>query len=459
MQPKIYASMIRKFRPPPAASIALWSIKVLRLNESRLPIFLLDVPVVCFRLLGTRGLPVYSIFLCYTLACDLSSAISVAFGLISMEHCISTENEKSIKLAHFVKACPDCSDIPRDPVCGIHPDGEGFRVRSFNNECDLKKYNCEVKENFTITDYFICSNNPNAEANETNNNKERFQNMFKKHKDSANEPTKDDKLPTMIEENNTNKFKNIVVLHGPSSLAENINKTFADFFALTHTYDIPLQSLNLSFNDTTRRKIIRNLGPVKVFKPQFTKPKIVKEDWWHLPTLQTCYHKCPTNPSSVATTDTQSRQQTSDNLSSNSGQFHTYWSNIWSNASEHNHAATWIRDDKQKLGNLPVMLFDAIPLEVFVSVITKAHNWKAAGTDKIHNYLYNKSTYLHPSIYNYINNFIKNPQSIPEFITQSLTYMIPKDSDHAGPAKYKPITYLPQHVLVARRFKTPASHA
>ncbi|XP_050549514.1 uncharacterized protein LOC126910674 [Spodoptera frugiperda] len=142
------------------------------------------------------------------------------------------------------------------------------------------------------------------------------------------------------------------------------------------------------------------------------------------------------------TTNTQSRRQTSDNLSPDPEQFHTYWSNIWSHVSEHNHAAAWIRDDKQKLENLPDMLLDTIPLEVFVSVITKAHNWKAPGSDNIHNYFYKKFTYLHPSIYNHINNFIKNPQSIPEFITQGLTYMIPKDSDHMNPAKYRPITCL-----------------
>ncbi|XP_022834601.1 uncharacterized protein LOC111362250 isoform X2 [Spodoptera litura] len=213
-----------------------------------------------------------------------------------MEHCISTEIEKSIKLVHFVKECPDCSDFPRDQVCGIHPDGEGFRVRTFKNECELEKYNCEVKENFTITDYFICSNNANAEANERDNNKEKFQNMFKKHKDSANETTNDDKLHTMIEENtvnNTNKFKNLMILHGPMSLGANINKSFADFFKLTHSYGIPMQRLKLNFNDTTRRNIIKNLGPLKLFKPRYIIPKEIKEDHWHLPTINTCFHKCP----------------------------------------------------------------------------------------------------------------------------------------------------------------------
>ncbi|PZC80738.1 hypothetical protein B5X24_HaOG213962 [Helicoverpa armigera] len=142
------------------------------------------------------------------------------------------------------------------------------------------------------------------------------------------------------------------------------------------------------------------------------------------------------------TTNTQNRQQTEDRPNPNPEQLHAYWSNIWSNTSEHNQTASWIQDDKSNLENITDMEFTAIPLEVFAKVINKAHNWKSPGTDHIHNYYYKKLTSLHPFIYNHINDFIKHPQNIPEFITQGLTYMLPKDSDYTNPAKYRPITCL-----------------
>lgn len=119
-----------------------------------------------------------------------------------------------------------------------------------------------------------------------------------------------------------------------------------------------------------------------------------------------------------------------------------FWSNIWSVPKEHAESQ-WIKQDKQTLHNIPDMEFDTINLDTLKLVIGKLHNWKATGSDNIHNFWYKKFTYLHHIILNHINNFIKSPETMPEYVTLGTTYMLPKDkSDMKNPAKYRPITCL-----------------
>ena len=124
-------------------------------------------------------------------------------------------------------------------------------------------------------------------------------------------------------------------------------------------------------------------------------------------------------------------------------ELHVFWSSIWSTPVEHNQAE-WIEEQKQYLDKQTTeMQFEAVSIELLQSVILKTHNWKATGTDKIHNFWYKKLTCVHKHLLFHINNFIKSPTTLPSFVTQGITYMLPKDStDKKDPAKYRPITCL-----------------
>ncbi|KAL0810285.1 hypothetical protein ABMA28_010444 [Loxostege sticticalis] len=120
-----------------------------------------------------------------------------------------------------------------------------------------------------------------------------------------------------------------------------------------------------------------------------------------------------------------------------------FWAEIWEEAKDHNDDAEWIGAEYDRNVNISPMQFEAVPVEIFHEVIRKLHNWKAPGTDKIHNFWYKKLTYIHPFLHNHINNFIQDPQTIPDYIMTGTTFMIPKDlSDTTNPAKYRPITCL-----------------
>lgn len=120
-----------------------------------------------------------------------------------------------------------------------------------------------------------------------------------------------------------------------------------------------------------------------------------------------------------------------------------FWCNIWENPVQHNNDAGWTTETDLIAADIPQMEFEFIPINTFLEVVNRTHNWKSPGTDNIHNYWYKKFTSLHPHIHNFLNTFIQSPHTLPVYITQGVTYMIPKDmNDTQNPAKYRPITCL-----------------
>ncbi|XP_028158192.1 uncharacterized protein LOC114351251 [Ostrinia furnacalis] len=120
-----------------------------------------------------------------------------------------------------------------------------------------------------------------------------------------------------------------------------------------------------------------------------------------------------------------------------------FWSEIWEEPKDHNDKAEWIEAEYERNEHIQPMPFEFIPIDTFQDVIRRLHNWKAPGSDKIHNFWYKKLTFIHPFLHNHLNEYIKNPETIPDYIMTGTTYMIPKDStDTTNPAKYRPITCL-----------------
>lgn len=121
----------------------------------------------------------------------------------------------------------------------------------------------------------------------------------------------------------------------------------------------------------------------------------------------------------------------------------TFWENVWSRPTEHNSEAEWIKEEldaTQHLESMPEIVIDKIDIEI---AIGRTLNWKTPGPDKIHNYWLKYFTSTHEHIASAFNNFIKDPDSIPGFLTLGNTYLKPKDEDTMDPAKYRPITCLP----------------
>jgi hypothetical protein len=103
---------------------------------------------------------------------------------------------------------------------------------------------------------------------------------------------------------------------------------------------------------------------------------------------------------------------------------------------------TWIREQEDQLCNINDMPYTEIMQEDIVHVTKNAHSWKATGIDNLHSYWFKQFTCSHSLLAKHFNYFVKEPQNIPNFFTQGITYMKPKDSDTANPLKYRPVTCL-----------------
>ncbi|XP_075978151.1 uncharacterized protein LOC142977907 [Anticarsia gemmatalis] len=221
-----------------------------------------------------------------------------AYGIINTERC-----NENIPTENFDQTCPDCLSEEEEPICGIREDGDGFRTRIFENECQLLKYNCEQQIQFNVTDYFICDNNIGEGSVEQDNDEETG--TLPEDIELTDRPIDEVSIDTTVtyEETTTltsqvveNKtvFKNIVVVRGSMSEMMNINNTVADFFASTHVLDLPVQEMQPNLNESARRMLLRVFGPIKVFTPWIDIPKNISEDHYHKPTLSSCFHTCPT---------------------------------------------------------------------------------------------------------------------------------------------------------------------
>ena len=135
-----------------------------------------------------------------------------------------------------------------------------------------------------------------------------------------------------------------------------------------------------------------------------------------------------------------------------------FWAELWETPVQHNQYAPWINNNNTS--HIPTMEFEHISIDTFIQVIKRTHNWKSPGTDHIQNYWYKKLTCTHSFIYQHLNKFIETPETMPSYITEGLTYMIPKDNDTTNPSKYRPITCLQTiyKILTACLSETIYSH-
>lgn len=120
-----------------------------------------------------------------------------------------------------------------------------------------------------------------------------------------------------------------------------------------------------------------------------------------------------------------------------------YWSAIWSDPTEHNSQAEWIERERLRCHEVLDMGEEDVTMEEFKAVVNRLHNWKTPGIDKVHNYFLKRFTSAHPRMLSFVNKFISEPDEMPEFLTTGITVMLPKTVEPNDPAKFRPITCLP----------------
>lgn len=124
-------------------------------------------------------------------------------------------------------------------------------------------------------------------------------------------------------------------------------------------------------------------------------------------------------------------------------QFHGYWHQLWGEEVNHVSNASWIQQIRETLVNVPEMpAVDFSPQDIKHTVTAMA-NWTAPGIDKIQAFWWKYFTSTHQPLAAQFAKITSDPSAAPNFLTQGITYMLPKSENTSDPKNYRPITCLP----------------
>ncbi|KAI5748289.1 hypothetical protein M8J77_023892 [Diaphorina citri] len=129
--------------------------------------------------------------------------------------------------------------------------------------------------------------------------------------------------------------------------------------------------------------------------------------------------------------------------SPNIAELQEFWGNLWENEEEHNENAEWIHKEESRLEAVQEMDHEAITMREVKDTLKKAANWKAPGPDGIQNYWLKYLTCIHIHLAEAYNQILKHPEHTPQWLTEGLTYLIPKNERTQEAKNYRPITCLP----------------
>ena len=119
-----------------------------------------------------------------------------------------------------------------------------------------------------------------------------------------------------------------------------------------------------------------------------------------------------------------------------------FWNDIWGKEKKFNEEASWIGREQERMNEIEEQQWEAISLEELRFALGKSHKWKSPGIDKIPNFWLNSLTEVHENLKNSFNKIITSVENVPDWLTEGITYLLPKSNDTRNPKNYRPITCL-----------------
>ena len=119
-----------------------------------------------------------------------------------------------------------------------------------------------------------------------------------------------------------------------------------------------------------------------------------------------------------------------------------FWNNIWGKEKKYNKEAAWVKREEERMADKEEQEWEIISVEEVRAALGKTQKWKSPGIDKIQNFWLNSLTSLHDLLTHHLNVLIENPEDIPDWLTEGVTYLLPKSEDTKNPKNYRPITCL-----------------
>ena len=168
----------------------------------------------------------------------------------------------------------------------------------------------------------------------------------------------------------------------------------------------------------------QRIGRFEKRNKHFRQNKIFKED------AKTCYRELGKKKIDV------DEPPTSDEVEQ-------FWSEIWENDKSHNESAEWIRKQEELHKQRESQPWRGIDAHEVTLAIKKSSTWKSPGKEKATNVWLKHLVSIHGDVSKAYTNIIENPEETPEWLTEDLTYLLPKTKETSSPKNYKPITCLP----------------
>ena len=144
-------------------------------------------------------------------------------------------------------------------------------------------------------------------------------------------------------------------------------------------------------------------------------------------------------------TDPSPQQVQQQNVSTFSKEeFEDFWVPICETTDTENLTSQWINDVRKALMNASPVQEDhpiIVNREVINKCLQKKKNWSSPGLDRITNYWLKFFTSLHISLASAISSLINHIGTIPEWLSEGRTILIPKKNDPSL-QDFRPITCL-----------------
>ena len=119
-----------------------------------------------------------------------------------------------------------------------------------------------------------------------------------------------------------------------------------------------------------------------------------------------------------------------------------FWKTVWCGDKEFNENALWLEKESSRTDHIDQQEWEEFCVEEIKGTLKKSHKWKSPGKDKIPNFWLNSLTAAHQPLTNTLNEIMKQPDKIPPWLSDGMTYLIPKTKETEDPKNYRPITCL-----------------
>ena len=136
-----------------------------------------------------------------------------------------------------------------------------------------------------------------------------------------------------------------------------------------------------------------------------------------------------------------------------------FWKSILEDDKNHNDNVDWISKHEEMYRNSPEQEWTEISKDEVTAAIRETRNWKSPGIDNVPNFWLKNCETLHEDIARCYNKIVKESNENPLWLTQGVTYLLPKAQETNNPKNYRPITCLPTSYKVLTSIITERTYS